>query len=176
MYLSPGLGSGLIDVITKDWQVGLIVVTRSGVPITVGQANDNNLTGGVQRGQIVPGVDPYLPEAERTWIPDTGGFNTRMNWFNVDAFTTNPIGTYGDSPRGHLTGPMYWNTDIAFSRLLRLGGSRTLEVRLEAFNLFDTVNWAAPSLEVGATSLNNGKVTNTSGDPRIMQFALKYAF
>jgi hypothetical protein len=176
VYLSPGLGSGVLDVITKDWQVGLIVVTRSGTPVTVGQANDNNLTGGIQRGQIVPGVDPYLPEDQRTWVPDAAGYNTRMNWFNVDAFTTNTIGTYGDSTRGYLTGPMYWNTDIAFSRLIRAGGSRTIEVRLEAFNLFDTVNWAAPSLEVGSTSLNNGRVTNTSGDPRIMQFAVKYAF
>jgi hypothetical protein len=176
VLLSPGVGSGVLDIITKDWQVGLIVVTRSGSPITVTQANDNNLTGGIQRGVIVPGVDPYLPEDQRTWVPDTAGFNTRMNWFNVAAFTANTIGTYGDAPRGYLTGPMFWNTDLAFSRIVRAGGSRTVEIRLEAFNLFDTVNWAAPSVQVDSNSLNNGRVTNTSGDPRIMQFAVKYAF
>ena len=38
VYVSPGLpmGGNLVHLVTKDWQVGLIVQTRSGSPITVG--------------------------------------------------------------------------------------------------------------------------------------------
>jgi len=177
VYVSPGLpmGGNLVHLVTKDWQVGLIVQTRSGSPITVGQANDPNLTNGVQRGQIVPGVDPYLSKDKRVVIQD--GSNTRLAWFNPAAFTVNPIGTYGDSPKGYLTGPSFWNTDLAFSRLVRLPSARTVELRLEAFNLFNHVNWANPgTVSVGSTNLGNFSVTNTAGDPRIMQFAIKYGF
>ena len=105
------------------------------------------------------------------------GSNTRLAWFNPAAFTVNPIGTYGDSPKGYLTGPSFWNTDLAFSRLVRLPSARTVELRLEAFNLFNHVNWANPgTVSVGSTNLGNFSVTNTAGDPRIMQFAIKYGF
>jgi len=42
------------------------------------------------------------------------------------------------------------------------------------FNLFNTVNWANPNVTLD--NANAGRITNTSGDPRIMQFALKYGF
>ena len=45
---------------------------------------------------------------------------------------------------------------------------------MEAFNLFDTVNWANPNVTLNSNT--QGRVTNTSGDPRIMQFAVKYNF
>jgi hypothetical protein len=175
VILSPGVpGEGFLNKLTKDWQIGLIFTARSGAPITVEQTEDNNLTQGIQRGQIVPGVDPYLPESQRTQAR-TGTVDS-IAWFNLAAFTANPIGTYGDSPRGYLTGPGFWNADLAFSRLVRVGSTRTLELRVEAFNVFDHVNWANPTFEVGSTSLTNGRVTNTNGDPRIMQFAVKFGF
>ena len=59
---------------------------------------------------------------------------------------------------------------------MNLGGARRLELRVEVFNLFDHQNWANPTVQVGSTSLTNGRVTNTAGDPRIMQFAMKFAF
>ena len=49
-----------------------------------------------------------------------------------------------------------------------------IELRVEAFNLFDTVNWANPEVEINQN--DSGMITNTTGDPRIMQFAVKYAF
>ena len=47
-------------------------------------------------------------------------------------------------------------------------------IRVEAFNLFDHVNWANPNVTVDSATA--GRITNTAGDPRIMQFALKYGF
>jgi hypothetical protein len=62
------------------------------------------------------------------------------------------------------------------SRLIPLGSTRNLEVRLESFNLTNNFNWGNP-----ATNLNQaqfGRITSyaTGGSPRILQFGIKYAF
>jgi hypothetical protein len=63
---------------------------------------------------------------------------------------------------------------VALSRLFPFGGSQNVEVRVEAFNLFDTFNWGLP--ETRLRSGNFGKITSQTGDPRIMQFGIKYGF
>jgi hypothetical protein len=173
VLISPGVGSGLVRGITKDWQVGLIFQARSGSPLTPTTANDNALTGEPnQRALTVDGVDPYL--ANPTWVPNAGGFNTQLQWIDIAAFTNPALGTRGNATRGMLTGPGFWNTDLAFSRNISLAQGRRFELRVEAFNLFNNVNWGNPNVQVG--NANFGRITTTVGDPRIMQFALKYAF
>lgn len=163
-------------MLTKDWQVGFILVARSGSHITPGVGGDLALTNGPQRAVIVPGVDPYLPKDQRVWVVNAAGFRERMAYLNPAAFTVNSPGFWGDAPRNMLTGPGFWNADLAFSRNVNMGAGRRVEIRVEAFNLFDTVNWGNPGMTAASTSVNNGHVTSTSGSARIMQFALKYGF
>ena len=174
VLISPGIGPGLVNLITKDWQIGLIYQARSGSPLTPGVTGDLALTGGTQRAVIVPGVDPNLKPEDRVWIPNAAGINTRMQWFNMAAFANNSPGVWGNVARNSLVGPKWVNTDLAFSRNINMAHGRRVEIRIEAFNLFDTVNWANPNVTVD--NQNAGQVTNTTGDPRIMQFALKYQF
>jgi hypothetical protein len=51
--------------------------------------------------------------------------------------------------------------------------SQAAEVRFEAFNLFNTVNFNNPNTGVGAT--NFGAITG-AGDPRVIQLAVRYRF
>ena len=99
-----------------------------------------------------------------------------MAWFNLAAFAPNGPGSWGDTPKGYLRGPGFQNVDLAVSRNLHIGNGRQIELRMEAFNLFDIENWANPTVQIGSSNATNGRVTNTTGDPRIMQFAIKYAF
>ena len=160
-------------VITQDWQVGFIFQARSGSPLTPGLSDDRALTGEPnQRPIVVEGVDPYLDEP--AWIPNALGYNTRLQWINMAAFVNPDLGTRGNAARGELYGPGFWNADLAFSRNISAGAGRRVELRVEAFNLFNHVNWGNPNVTVGNT--NAGMITGTSGDPRIMQFAVKYQF
>jgi Carboxypeptidase regulatory-like domain len=169
VYLSPGVGDGAWRALTKDWQVGLIYQVRSGSALTPSTTGDTALTGLPQRPMIVEGVDPYLSEDERVWV------NPReLQWFNMAAFAQNPAGVWGNTPRGYLRGPGFWNVDLALSRNLTLSPGQRLELRVEAFNLFDTVNWGNPNVTLA--SATQGRVTSTAGDSRIMQFAVKYGF
>jgi hypothetical protein len=173
--ISPGLGGGLLNLLTRDWQLGIIYQARSGSPITPSTTGNLSLTGlGQQRPMIVPGIDPNVPDNERTFAQT--GSQQSMAWFNLAAFAPNTPGVWGDTPRGYLRGPGYWNVDAAFSRNLNVGDGKRIELRVEAFNLFDHVNWGNPTVQIGSTALTNGRVTSTSGDPRIMQFAVKYNF
>jgi hypothetical protein len=175
VLISPGVGNGFLDLLTRDWQLGVIYQARSGSPITPTTTGNLALTGiNQQRPMIVPGVDPNVPESERSFA-QTGGSRS-MAWFNLAAFAPNGPGVWGNVPKGYLRGPGFWNVDAAFSRNIRIRDGERIELRVEAFNLFDHVNWANPNVQIGSTALTNGRVTGTVGDPRIMQFAVKYSF
>jgi hypothetical protein len=49
-----------------------------------------------------------------------------------------------------------------------------VELRVETFNLLNRFNWGNPG-----TNLNTGtfgRITTQGGDPRILQFGVKYGF
>jgi hypothetical protein len=166
---SPGIGSGIVKLLTKDWQTGLIFQFRTGSALTPAVTNDNALTGEPnQRPSLVQGIDPYL--ATPVWVSN----HTQLQWINPAAFANPTPGQRGNTSRGTIWGPNFWNADLAFSRNVSFTEAKRVELRIEAFNLFNHVNWANPNATVD--NANFGRITNTSGDPRIMQFAMKYVF
>jgi hypothetical protein len=70
-------------------------------------------------------------------------------------------------------GPAFWQVDMAISKLVPVG-ARRLELRVEAFNLFNTFNWGNPVTNFNSATF--GRITEQVGDPRIMQFGIKYDF
>jgi len=89
-------------------------------------------------------------------------------------FAVPGAGTYGDHEARSITGPGYWNVDLALARLLPVGDQRTFEIRIETFNLFNNFNWGDPVTNLDSPQF--GRITTQNGSPRIMQFALKYGF
>ena len=84
----------------------------------------------MRRPNVVAGVNPYL--------------NDDRNIINPAAFSIPLPGTYGDLPRNAAVGPDYWNFNLAVSRLIGLAATQRVELRLEAFNLFNRFNWGLP--------------------------------
>ncbi|MGH9255174.1 MAG: hypothetical protein ACRD3C_11460, partial [Vicinamibacterales bacterium] len=81
------------------------------------------------------------------------------------------------------TGPGFWSVDLAISRQIGLFSTQNLELRLEAFNLFNTFNWGVPGTELTAGGWQGkfnagtfGRVTTQQGLPRIIQLGFKYTF
>jgi hypothetical protein len=60
------------------------------------------------------------------------------------------------------------------SRLFSWAAAQKVEVRVEMFNLFNTFNWGNPTTNFRAG--NFGRIQSMAGDPRILQFGIKYAF
>ena len=60
------------------------------------------------------------------------------------------------------------------SRLVPLPSTQELELRVEVFNLFNNFNWGNPITNYDSGSF--GQINTLGGDPRIMQFGVKYGF
>ena len=102
------------------------------------------------------------------------GDKTLTNYLDHSVFALPAPGTFGKQINRGIEGPGFWTADISLARLLTLASSRTLELRVEAFNLFNNFNWGNPNTNYDAATF--GKVTSQNGDSRIMQFAVKYGF
>jgi hypothetical protein len=98
---------------------------------------------------------------------------TIKQWFSTTAFQAAPAGQYGNAGRGIIRGPGAWNINLALSRSFVFKEHHKLDFRGEIFNLLNHTRFGMPVTTL--TSGTFGQILKAS-DPRIMQFALKYAF
>jgi hypothetical protein len=78
---------------------------------------------------------------------------------------------------GAYVGPSTTSWDMGLTRVMRLGTDMSVQFRAEIFNVLNLVNFSNPGTAVNSASF--GRITNThenQGDPRIMQFGLKFVF
>jgi hypothetical protein len=97
-----------------------------GCPMNVTIGRDNALTA-------APNQRPDLVGDWKLANP------TASAWFNTAAFALPAPGTYGNLKRNALRGPGTWNVDTALTRKFAAGQGQQIEVRAEAFNLFNLV-------------------------------------
>jgi len=160
-YLTPRLSNAALRLVASDWRVSGILEARSGAWLTVTTTADRAFSG-------IPGqrVDQV---AEHPY-----GSRTLTNYLDIAAFALPAPGTLGSHRRNSLAGPGFWQVNLALARLLRVREAQTLELRVEAFNVFNNFNWGNPVTNFNAGTF--GRITSQSGDARIMQFAVKYGF
>ncbi|RPI51182.1 MAG: hypothetical protein EHM55_19575 [Acidobacteria bacterium] len=143
------------------WQAQSIVNFRSGLPFTPTVSRDvaNTGAGGQRPNRIGAGEleDPTI-----------------LAWFDKTAFAVPADFTFGNSGRGILRGDHQWNVDFSLFKRFSVTGSQTLELRAEAFNLFNSVYFGLPNTAIDTTA--GGRVTSTSNEARTLQFGLKYLF
>jgi hypothetical protein len=171
-YLTPDVGKGIAHALASNWRVSGIYNARSGDPLNILSGRDNAFNGiAAQRPNSVAGKDVYGSGKSASNIAPGASID---NYLNRDAFAQPANGTFGNVPRNAAVGPMFWQFDMAISRLLPMGGTRRAELRLEVFNVFNHFNWGDPVVNVLSSTF--GKITTQTGDPRILQFGVKYDF
>ena len=157
--------SHLANFFLGGWNMTSIVAWHSGFPFTVVSGQDNARTGqGSQRADLT-GVSPYLSSS--------GHGAMVAQYLNKAAFTVNALGTYGVLGRNTYRGPGSFNMDWGLHKDFPVRESMKFQFRFESFNLFNNVNLANPNSTV--TSGNFMKITS-AGDPRILQFALRFEY
>jgi hypothetical protein len=73
-----------------------------------------------------------------------------------------------------VTGPAQQRLDVSLSKTTTLAGRRSVELRVEAYNVTNTPSFRNPVSDLGAA--NFGQITRTRGGPRLIQLGIKLRF
>lgn len=166
--------TGFAKYAFAGWRSAAIVNWRSGLPLNVG-LNGNGIDPQTGRAYV------FLNRNGGGFRPDrVGEANTgvdpkvdRFRFLDPNAFRVQALNTPGNAARNTAYGPRFFNTDFNLSKGFRLTERQSFDIRWEAFNLFNTVNFNNPQTTVGNT--NFGWITSAR-EPRIMQLAVRYRF
>ncbi len=151
---------GAADAILGGWQVGGLVSLRTGFPFEVTFPGDPQNSGTTNRGNRVGSGVLSNPTID--------------NWFDQSAFVVSEPGVYGTTGRNILRGPGGKNFDFMLGKRFRMPWEgHTVQFRFEAFNFTNTPQFGQP---VGGMLRAATGTINRAGEPRRIQFGLKYLF
>ena len=125
------------------------------------------------------GASASGPRPNQTGNPNSGGAGTQQQFFNTGAFQTtfNQLtgiaAVPGNAGRGTINGPRTVRFDFSLIKNFHFTETVNLQLRGEAFNVFNTTNFA--TINTTASSAAFGTVTATR-DPRTIQFGIKFNF
>ncbi|MFZ0302829.1 MAG: TonB-dependent receptor [Terracidiphilus sp.] len=160
---------GAVDKAVNGWNLSYITNWQSGFPFTAFAEDDNSFSA---MGNDRP--DITVSNIKDTQLSTRRSHAAQINeWFNIADFVPNAIGTYGNIGKDSLRGPRLFTTDMALLKTGKASERIGYEFRAEFYNVFNNVNFGAP--DAGLQDSNFGQISS-SGDPRIMQMALKIRF
>ena len=170
--------SGLVNGLVSGWQINGILDASSGFPLTVFSGfhtftfYDSGTRVATTSGNGTTNRATYSGSGSIGQVRET---ERGVEFFNADEralFETPAAGDTG-SVRNVFTGPGFFQVDFGVFKNVNISRHR-LELRVEVFNLFNTVNFADPNILVTAGSF--GTITDTRVPPRIIQLGAKYYF
>jgi len=175
---------GLAKALLADWQVAAIGQYRSGPPLTVFvQSNRSRSLWSPSQG---PGIGFDRPDLAPGRTPESAVLGTPEQWFDPTAFALQPAGRLGSLGRGALVGPDLKTVDLALVKRVpwsRLGEAGRVELRVEAFNVFNRANFGIPGLVAFAGQQNGeaplatfGRIRSTSTSARQIQVGVRVQF
>jgi hypothetical protein len=159
--------SGLFSHIVGGWTINGIIDWSSGFPFSVSSG----------RSTIFPNVTSFSTfsgdPASVGKLVKGGSSVTYLSDAEKAQFSVPTVGQYG-AGRNIFTGPGFFQTDLALHKSFAITERFKFELRGEAFNVFNNVNFNQPN----ATSTNAafGVITSVRVPPRILQVAAKFSF
>ncbi len=165
-------GSKLAEGILGGWSLNWILSLHTGNPqtinCTIGTGADNGCFA------LYTGQPLYTNQSVE-------------HFYNAAAFSNPPVvtqvGQTNYAPLGggntQVSGPSFHRLDFSLFKAFPITEKKRFELRVEAFNLTNTPNFALPSSLNFQNTVNFGQITSTvdnPNDPRELQVALKFYF
>ncbi len=165
---------------TKGWEFSGITRFATGLPVTLVNYDDQSLLGSEPNGINNFGVDE----------PDYSGGPLHLNhnprhgaYFDSSQFSNNALGTPGTARRRFFSGPGMSNFDMTLMKSVRLSEAKSLEFRIDGFNVFNHAQFFGPQ-SVDGNIANQGSPQNpgtfgtvlSAQSARVLQVGAKFAF
>ena len=179
--------NGATNAVLGNWHIDLIERATSGFPLFVVDSADesgtyfsyNGFT--LQRPNEVGNPNQAGPVAANPGCTAPTQIHTLQHWFNPCAFAQAPAGELGTAPRAPVYGPRFVNTDFSVIKNFPFHEGMNVQFRAEFFNLFNHPQFYMDGLgDSGQQDINTpssfGVINNTVNNPRLVQFALRFAF
>jgi hypothetical protein len=155
---------GVVDSILGGWQLSTTFQLHSGIPFTpiMGTANLSGSLAG-------------------NWYPNRLAKGTLANpsinlWFDPTAFAQPAPYTFGNSGRNILRGPGFRNMNLSLAKSFRiraLGESSRLQIRMDAYDVFNHPNFGMPNTGIGTPGVG---VISSALTNRNIQLGAKLSF
>ena len=163
--------------LTTGWTFSGITRFSTGLPVTLFNNTDSSLLGSMPNGINNNGVDTpyYIPgnlEINHNARNHQSAFNTSLFPSDVSPY----LGQIGNASRRFFYGPGLNNFDIALEKQLVVTEGKSLEFRMEAFNVFNHAQFfGAATVNGNISSAGFGQIVSVQ-PPRLMQAAVKFQF
>jgi hypothetical protein len=180
-----------------NWESNLFFIGRSGqnFQVTNGGGDPGGLSGsggigrtsvsGYDRPDVVPG-QALIPsnQSQSEWfnpvapciIPSSPGQTAPKGALAPMCTTALPNGfpVFGDLGVGVLRDQFFYDVDFSMAKSFRISEGKSLQIRAEAFNVFNMQILGTPGAAV--TSDTPGVIHSISSTPRELQFGAKFLF
>jgi hypothetical protein len=158
----------------SGWSLSGTTRFSSGFPVTLYNPTDTSLLGTFGNGVNNNLLDTpnYTPGCDLKLNHDPA----RGQAFNTDCFSLPALGELGTAPRRFFYGPGIENYDLTLIKRVKFAQSQNLELRVEAFNVFNHAQfYGAGAVDGNIASPTFGNIVAAAA-PRFVQLAAKYTF
>jgi Carboxypeptidase regulatory-like domain len=178
--------SGLAGRVLDDWEVSGITQFQSGFPIRLNTEDDTELINSLFfLGTEAPSLIAPFQKLDPRKVYSNLGLTTAGYWFNPNDFATAatnpgapvpPLGSFNNgTQRTICCGPGLIDWDFSVHKKIALSETKYIQFRAEIFNVFNHTNYSNPDGGFSDGTSSFGLITS-AGDPRLLQFALKFGF
>ncbi len=142
-WKNPSPAGRILGAVINDWQVSGLFTGGSGNRYPAAPQNtvaDINYSYNTAGGSVnLTGSPDYGARIVIVGDPGSGCSSNQYKQFNTAAFAGPTYGSVGmESGRNYMVGCPDHTTDLAIARNIRLGGGRQVQLRVDAFNAFNT--------------------------------------
>jgi outer membrane receptor protein involved in Fe transport len=153
----------LVRNVLGGWELNGIFQAQTGFPLSVNEGANLDIR--------------YLTARPDVTCDPNDGPKTTAQWFDTSCFVRRSLAETGERPgnagRNTVRGPGFNRTDLSLFKNFVVRRDQALQLRVEAFNLFNQVRFGQPGGTIGTATF--GQITQAD-DGRIIQLGIKYIF
>lgn len=150
-----------LNQVVGGWDLSWALTIQSNTPFSPIVPTDQSGSGG------------FADRPDQIGDPNDIDDRTPARFFNTGAFVLQAPGGFGSAGRNTINGPGYTALDLALLKTFSLTAGTRLQLRIDAFNALNNVNFNIPNRNFGTPQF--GTLTSAR-DARSFQFGAKFIF